>query len=140
MAIVNRDKDASEQRECFTTSIAPSLTGLTYGVCVVPYQSNLVSAMVQGNGLSGSPNYSLWIQRFVVGSGVTSINIGSSLVLTTFGTSGAMTFSIPGSLTYPLQASDVITLSMAAANTATANTTVTVVLRALQDIKTAFGA
>lgn len=139
MAIVNRDLDVSQQRDIITESFA-TVTGGTYGVAVVPYPAQLLAAQTQSNGLSGAPNHSLWIQRFVAGSGITSINIGASMVITTFGTSGSQGYTFNGAnTTYLLQTGDLVMLSTAAANTATLNTTVSVVLKCLQDIKSTFG-
>lgn len=138
MPLVNRDKDVSEQTIDFTCSLG-TVTGQTYAVCVVPWPAQLISAQIAGIGLSGAPNVSLWLQRFVIGSGATSTVIGQSMVLTTYGTSGAMGFTVLNGLTNLLQAGDVISLSQAAANTATVDSAVTVCLKALQDIKSHFG-
>lgn len=140
MAIVNRDKDASEQRDIYNATLNGTITGQTYALCVVPYPGQLVAAAQAVNGLSGSPNHSLWVQRMIVGTGITTFSIGNSLVATTFGTSGAQGFSLPNGPSYLLQTNDIITLSTAAANTAATSVAVTLVIKALQDIKTHFGA
>lgn len=139
MAIVNRDLDPSQQRDIYNCPLVNTITGQTYNLCLVPYPGQIVAAQQAVNGLSGAPNHSLWIQRFIPGTGLTSINIGNSLVATTFGTSGSQGFSLPGAVTYPLQTNDVIMLSTAAANTAATSSTITLVIKALQDIKTVFG-
>lgn len=151
MAICNRDLDSTQQINTFNCSLggnpavtntsAPGIiTGQTYMLAIVPYQSQLASAMVSTMGVSGAPNLSLWVQRFIAGSGVTSMAVGGSLVATTFGTSGAQTFVIAGAGLTGLQAGDVLALSVAAANTAANNVVVTLALKALQDIRTTFGA
>lgn len=140
MAIVNRDLFSTQQRDSYSAALAPTVTGLTYGIMTVPYPATLIAANVAANGLSGAPNFSLWLQRFIVGTGITSIVMGTSQVITTFGTSGAIGFSLNGSgASFPLQAGDQLILSTAAANTATASTSVTLVIQALQDIKSHFG-
>ncbi len=139
MAIVNRDLDASQQRDIYNASLVGTITGQTYQLCVVPYPAQLVAVTQAVNGLSGSPNHSVWVQRFIPGTGLTSVNIGNSLVATTFGTSGVQGFSLPSAASFLLQANDVLLLSTAAANTASVSTTVTLVVKALQDIKTCFG-
>lgn len=141
MAIINRDLDASQQTNVVNASLTNTITGQTYCLGVIPYPAQLIAATQAVIGLSGSPNHSLWLQRFVVGVGVTSVSIGNSLVATTFGTSGVQGFSLPNAatLTLLLQANDMLVLSTGAANTATTNTTVTFVIKALQDIKSAFG-
>lgn len=151
MAICNRDLDSTQQINTFNCSLggnpavaassAPGLiTGQTYQLAIVPYQSTLSSAMVTSVGLSGAPNLSLWVQRFIAGSGLTSMAVGASLVATAFGVSGAQTFTIAGAGLTGLQAGDVLVLSTAAANTAANNVVVTLALKALQDIRTTFGA
>jgi hypothetical protein len=139
MAICNRDLDVSQQRQEYQATIAPTATGLTYLLAVVPYPARLV-AMAQGAvGLSGAPNHSIWLNRFVVGSGITTISFGNSLVTTAMGTSGIQSFSLPLASTFPLQAGDVLLLSTAASNTSAASVCVTTVIQALQDYKTEFG-
>lgn len=151
MAICNRDLDSTQQINTFNCPLggnaavaatsAPGLvTGITYQLAIIPYQSVLSSAMVTAMGVSGSPNLSLWVNRFIAGSGVTSMAIGNSLVATTWGTSGAMTFTISGAGLTGLQAGDVISLSVAAANTAANCAVVTLAIKALQDLRTTFGA
>ena len=140
MAIVNRDLFSTQQRDCYSAALAPTATGLTYAIMTVPYPATLIAANVSANGLSGAPNYSLWLQRFIAGSGITSIPMGTSQVITTFGTSGAIGFSLNGSgASFPLLAGDALILSTAAANTSSASTSVTIVIQALQDIKSHFG-
>lgn len=140
MGIVNRDKDVSEQQAIFEARVQPAVTAATYILMVVPYQAQVMSAMQSVRGLSGAPNHSLWIQRFVAGSGVTSINIGASIVASAFATSAAQTFTLTSAATNLLQAGDLILLSTDAANTASAEVVVALSLKALQDIKTNFGA
>lgn len=139
MAIVNRDLDASQQVETVVATLTGTVTDATLPLCVVPYPARLIGAKQVVTGLSGAPNHSLWIGRFVPGAGMTSINIGSSLVAAVFTTSGAQSFAVPGNVTYPLQEGDQLFLGTAAANTACARVSVTLVLRALQDIKQSFG-
>ena len=151
MAICNRDLDSTQQIYTFNcplvgnaatgTGPVPGLvTGATYQLAIVPYQSTLSAAMVSVSGVSGAPNLSLWVNRFIAGAGVTSMAIGASLVATTFGTSGAQTFTIAGAGLTGLQAGDVISLSVAAANTGANAGSVVLALKALQDIRTTFGA
>jgi hypothetical protein len=139
MAIANRDLDASEQKHTINMTIAPTATGFTYTICEIPYNSILRAAQMNCVGLSGAPNHSLWIQRFIVGTGVTSIVVGNSLVATAWSTSGAQGFSVSAGVSYPLFGGDLILLSTAGANTATAQTTVALVIQALQDYKTQLG-
>ncbi len=140
MGIVNRDLDPSQQQAIFQSQVRPTATASTYILMVVPYQAQVMSAMQTVKGLSGAPNHSLWIQRFIAGSGVTSINIGASIVASAFATSAAQTFTLTSASTNLLQAGDLILLSTDAANTNAAEVAVALSLKALQDIKTNFGA
>lgn len=139
MPVDNRELGTGVQSNAFNATLTKTITGQTYALCVVPYPAQLVAAQQCAAGLSGAPNHSLWLQRFVVGSGVTSINIGNSLVSVVFGTSGIQGFSIPAGASNLLQAGDIVMLSTAAANTASESTTVTLVLKSLQDIRSNFG-
>lgn len=148
MAIVNRELDSSQQVVNLSSTVqvgAPTLAacnGLTNGIAVMPHPGALVGAGVASMGLSGAPNLSLWVNRFVVGSGFTAFCIGASLVAQAFGTSGGQTFSLLAgtAATLPLQTGDVITLCGAGANTGAQAVTVTLAVKALQDIKSQFGA
>lgn len=142
MAIINRSKGESEQKIAWQQVLAPTITSATYVLATMPWPGYLSGAVEVSLGLSGSPNHSLWVTRFNSGTtntGVTTFNVGTSMVVTAYGTSGYMGFSVVSGFSYPLLAGDVISLSTAAANTATANTTVTLVIRATQDIKNFFG-
>lgn len=149
MAICNRDLDPSQQRETFTAVLdrTPSgvsagilnpglATGQTYRVCTIPYPSTLVAAQNAVWGLSGTPVHSLWIYRFA--GGFTSIAVGQTMAPTAFGTSGSLGFSLFAA-SYGLLAGDQLVLYTQGANSAVAESTVTCVVKALQDIKTHFG-
>lgn len=139
MAIINRDLDSSQQSAVLSGGVQNSVTGATYSVVVVPFQSQLLAAQQVVTGLSGAPNHSLWVQRWA--GGVTSVVIGASMVSTAFATSGSQTFTIVNSgLSFLLQAGDAILLATAAANTGAAQVTVSLAIKALQDIKTSYGA
>lgn len=139
MAIVNRDLDSSQQVVNFNAIVANTTVGGSYAVAVMPSPGQLVGAGIVSKGLSGAPNLSLWIERFVVGTGYTAIAIGASLVAQALGTSGGQTFNVGAGVTWTLQAGDVISLASAGANTAATHHTVTLSVKALQDIKTQFG-
>jgi len=120
--------------------VGTTFGGMTNGIAVIPCPGQLVGAGVACMGLSGAPNLSLWINRFVVGTGFTAINVGASLVAQALGTSGGQTFNVGSGVTWSLQAGDVICLASAGANTAIQACTVTLAVKALQDIKSSFGA
>lgn len=149
MALVNRDKDTTEQREVFTAVLtstpsgisagidSPGLaTGSTLRICTIPYPASLVAAQNAVWGLSGTPVHSLWIYRFA--GGFTSIAVGQTMAPTAFGTSGTLGFSLFGA-SWNLLSGDQLVLYTQGANSAVAEATVTCVVRALQDIKSHFG-
>lgn len=150
MAIVNRDLDPSQQRQTYQalldrtpSSISAGIanpglsTGNTFLVCNIPFPSQLMAASEACYGTSGSPVHSLWIYRFA--AGFTSIAIGQTMAITAFGTSGIQGFSLFAATTFQLLAGDQLVLYTQASNAAVANAMVTVVVKALQDIKTDFG-
>lgn len=143
MAIVNRDLDPSQQIVNFQANLVVGSTGygigLTQAVAIMPSAGQLVSAGVACQGLSGAPNLSLWLNRFVVGTGFTSICIGASLVAQSLGTSGGQTFNVGAGVTWPLQAGDVVTLCMDGSNVAARSVSINLAVKALQDIKSQFG-
>lgn len=140
MAIVNRDLDSSQQIMNYNTLVANTTVGASYALCVVPMPGTLLGAGVISKGLSGAPNLSLWIERFIAGAGYTAINVGASMAAWVYGTSGGQTFNVGAGITFPLQAGDAISLATAGANTAALAHTVTLAIKATQDIKSQFGA
>lgn len=162
MAITNRDLDLTERRHNIAAGFANTVTSATYTICVVPFPAMLVSAGEVNMGLSGSPNHSIAVWRFNAGAGLTNYVLGQSIsVAAAFGASGGQTYVCQGctyiggytnaagvtgavgftiiGATYALQTGDVLVLQTAGANTATAFTQVTLVLQALQDIRSEFG-
>lgn len=150
MAIINRDLGSSQQRETYQVRVGATVTGATYLLMQVSSPSQIVAAGVAVSGLSGAPNHSLWLGRFIVGTGYTSMAVGASLAPSAYGTSSGGTFAVlsqgasfslqaGSSATYPLQTGDVLMLSTAGANTATADTVLTLVVQNLQDVLQKFG-
>lgn len=138
MAIVNRDLDGTQQVETLVGQVSGTVSGNTYCMATIPYPAQVIAASECAMGLSGAPNHSLWIQRFIAGSGVTSIAIGASMAAVAFGTSGGQSFTLISAFTNLLQTGDLVLLSVDGANTAAKHVSVTLVVQALQDIKTSF--
>ncbi len=149
MPICNRDLDVSEQTRTFQAVLNgtpsgvsagvmnPGLsTGQTFRVCTIPYPAQLTAVDYAVWGLSGAPVHSLWLYRFA--GGFTAIAVGQTMAVTAFGTSGVLGVSLFGA-SWQLLAGDQIVLYTQAANTAVAESTVTVCVKALQDIKNHFG-
>lgn len=139
MPIVNRDLDSSQQTSVMSVSLSGTVTSATYILATFPSPAQLIAVHQSALGLSGAPNHSLWLNRFVVGAGVTSVAIGMSMATSAYGTSGAQGFTVISGSSNLIQADDVLVLSTAAANTAAASLNITLAVKALQDIKTSFG-
>lgn len=151
MSIVNRDLNSTQQRECFQANLTSTyagtsagivdpgvLAGFTYPIFTVPYPASLQVAEEVVWGLSGSPVHSLWIYRFA--GGFTSIQVGASLAITAYGTSGALGVSLYAGISYPLMTGDQVVLYAQGSGSAVAEATVTCVIQCLQDYKSYFGA
>jgi len=151
MAIVNRDKDASEQRDVVQVSLDRTASGISAGIMnpvvgtastfvllTATRPTQLVCGAFSAYGLSSTPNYQVWVQRFA--GGITATQVGPSVAPTAFGTSGSIAWSaLAAAASYPLQAGDQLLLTSTGSNTASALLQVTLVTKALQDIKTDFG-
>ena len=143
MAIVNRDKDASEQRYVFTfnSQVTVGVSGLIQ-LGMVPCGAQILQIAMAALGISGSPTVGLQIQRFVVGSGLTTFALNGSSLLTmqAFSTSGLQLQILPasGNSLALLQKGDLMQLVTSGANTA-AQYVAECVLQILQDVKTDYG-
>ena len=141
MAIVNRDKDSSEQKSTHHISSGLVATGVTLPVMQVPYQAEIKDVKLAAQGLSGSPFYSLEVLRW--GAGITAIlGLANTLTAAAIGNSQApqgFSLQASGNTLIQVEQGDLIVLRSGAANTAADLVQVTVVLQALQDIKTHFG-
>lgn len=140
MGIINRTLDASEKKEAIAQRIGPTVTGVAYPIYTAAYPSTISDARAVALGLSGTPTSTLGIQRFIAGTGATTITVGGALTAVAFGTSGLQRFSLPatGSTLLNLQAGDVLTVTTGGTNAALVNLQVTVVTEAIQDIKSYF--
>lgn len=137
MAIVNRTLDPSQQQSEYTATYPLTATGVTLQIAAIPYPATLKAVAVSAIGLSGAPTFDLRVQRFIVGTGVTSIAGGATtLTATAWGTSGvqSMVLAASGNSLLSLQSKDVLALAVGGSNTAAANIVAAVVIQATQDI------
>lgn len=142
MAIVNRDFDNSQQRDVFFYS-NPLISGTSslINLAVASCAQQLLVIASEAFGVSGAPQVAIQVQRFVVGSGLTTIALNGSSLLTVsaYSTSGMQTHSIPtGSTLLLLQKGDLVQAVTSIANTA-AVYAFECVLLTLQDIKQNYG-
>ena len=151
MAIVNRDLDPTQQRYVFSnaglfyngTSAVLNTVGSSQiiNVGIAPCASQLLQVATSAFGLSGSPIIGVQVQRFVVGSGLTTIAWSTSLLtVTAFSTSGIQTQLLPasGASGFGLLKGDAIQMITSGANTS-AVYMVEAVLQILQDVKSDYG-
>lgn len=142
MAICNRDLDASQQKTSLRANVAALGTGLTLPLVIIDSPASIVSAKVAAFGISGTPTAALTIQRFIVGSGVTSYLGGfTTLTLQAAGTSGVQSVvtAAAGSTALNLLAGDVIMVTSGGSNAAVTGLAVDLVIQYTQDIKSFFG-
>jgi hypothetical protein len=147
--LVNRDKDQSEQRDVYQVQCGNIATGATVPLMSAPNPCQIVSVQESAVGISGAPVHTLFVCRFVVGTGTTTIALSATLSPTAFGTSGLVGWSTASfGVTTPAQGNttavqllqgDQLFLVSTGANTSAYQPVVTIVTKALQDIKTHFG-
>ena len=152
MAIVNRDKDPSEQLEVLSyTLFAPSAAagsfslGATYQLGNLPFPCEIKKIEATANSLSGAPSIEVEIYKFVAGAGVTiNSSVMAAMVVPAFGTSGiaiSASLGVAGSTQVQAAAQDQLVAVITGANTAViGNLTVNVVVKRLQDIVSFYGA
>lgn len=137
MAIVNRDLDASQQKDVINfRSGAAVATGASLNAAVIAFPCALQSVAAYATGVSNAMQVAFNIQRFAGGATVIALGV-SNLVLVNFGTSGILGFSglaAPGSTLLNLQQGDVLNLVTSVANGNALDLVVNFVVKKLQDI------
>ena len=147
MAVINRTKDATEQRWPLHNYFGAVATGVTGVIAHIPWPCVLESGQVAAFGLSGAPNYTITVNRFIAGAGATAIIVGTgtSNVPSAYGTSGVAGTGASGlvmawgSTLMNLLPNDVIMFTSGVANTAVTGLAFTLVVRPTQDVKVHFG-
>lgn len=138
MAIVNRDLDASQQKDVVNFRSAGAVaTGASLNVCVIPYPCVLQSVNTYATGVSNAMQVAVNVQRWV-SAGVTVIACGiSNIVLQNYSLSGILGFSglaAPGSTLLALQTGDVLNLVASVSNGNALELNMDFVLKKSQDI------
>lgn len=143
MALINRDKDASEQKTEFSVNLQNTVAAATYLLWQAPYPCEVRQLTQAASGLSGAPFHFIDVYRFVVGAGATTITgLHASVAVTAVGTSGVQGFSVlapSSSSLIVLQAKDCLVLRTAVANTAVAQVQVSGIVKKLEDILSTYG-
>lgn len=137
MAITNRDKDASEQKDVIHFhSVGAVATGTTLYFGVVPAPALLQSVKAAAHGVSSAMQVTFNVERFT-SAGITVIPVGiSNLVLQNMSVSGALGFSglaAQGSTLLQLQDGDVLTGTTSVANGNALDLTLELVIKKTQD-------
>lgn len=143
MAIVNRDLDASQQKDVLCAQLKTVNTGVTMPVMAIPYPCTIQALRVGAIGTSGAPQWDFLVSRFIVGTGNTVFTIGiSNLILAAIGTSGSLGHSglaAAGSTLLNLAANDVLMVNASGANTNVTDATLSLIVKKTQDILSHFG-
>lgn len=137
MGLINRDKDVSEQKQLVEVLIDDTITARVYPLYTAPRAQNLVDARNICLGLSAAPTMSLFLNRFVIGTGGQSFAVGGALTVSAFGTSGAQQYSLPasGSSLLAMQSGDWLSVKAGGAGAAVTDNIVELVVQDLADIK-----
>lgn len=161
MGILNRTKEASEQKERFFINLTGAVggasaiisTGATFPAMIVPYPATVSGAQLAAVGISGSPQYTIAVNRFIAGTGFTTwvLATGASNIPAEFGTSGPGVFGTSafgqsgmlltnahGSTLNILMANDLLTVTTGGTNAAARSVAMCVVLQPIQDVKVNF--
>lgn len=140
MAIVNRDKDSSEQYQVVNFPAGAVATGSTREVWVAPFPCTISAIKAMAAGLSGAPQALVKINRFIVGTGVTAITVHAAQAIPAFSTSGLFGLSLPasGSTLLNMTANDVLEITTSGSNTAFGDLNLAVKVQKTQDILSFF--
>lgn len=144
MAILNRSKDASEQKEVINAALGAVATGSTKQVLIVPYPCTIQPQVkVAATGVSNAMQIAFQVNRFIAGTGATAINLGiSNVVLQNVGTSGPLGFSglaAVGSTLLNLAANDVLQVVSSVASGNATDLVIDLVIKKTQEIVSVYG-
>lgn len=138
MAIVNRDLDASQQKDVIQfRSTAAVATSSSLNIAIIPYPCALQSVLTYSTGTSNAMQLAVNVQRWTAG-GVTVVALGlSNIVLQDYSVSGAINFSglaAPGSTLLLLQQGDILNLVSSVTNGNALALVMDFAVKKLQDI------
>lgn len=136
MAIVNRDKDASEQKCVLHGFQSGNLVAAqTMHMAIMPWPCTIESLKVSAVGVSNAP---AWSFEKLTGTGASGIAMGlTSMTIQARGTSGAQGFSLlaaAGSTLLNFAAGDVLSIVQAGASVSVNGFAFEVVVKKTQDI------
>lgn len=135
MAIVNRDKDASEQRDVWAESLGAVATGVTKHFMIVPYPCVLEQVRVSAQGVSNAMQVAL---EKITGATSSGIPMGiSNIVLQNRSVSGIVGFSglaAVGSTLLNLAYGDVVQVITSVTNGNATDLDLQMIVKKTQDI------
>lgn len=135
MALVNRDKDLSEQKQEINVCLGSMATGVTRFAFLVPSPATLELVRASAAGVSNAMQLAFEVIR---GAGSSGIVMGiSNMVLQNRSTSGVVGYSglaASGSTLLNLSAGDVVQVISSVANGNATDLSLNFVLRKTQDI------
>lgn len=146
MGIIERSLGDSQKRAQFVNwDAANVVTGTTAIIAAIPCAASLDAVQVMANGISGSPVYTMFVQRFIVGTGFTTFALGTSFAPSEYGTSGV--FSLTAGLSLPqigstltsLLQNDLLVLVTGGSNAAVKSVSVNLAIRPVVDVFKFFG-
>lgn len=147
MSICNRDLSLGQQRQDYHTArtlgVAAS-AAVSYVLMNVPYPSALSGINIAAVSISGAPQIAIEVRRFVVGAGATTLvaALGGTQTILAYGTSGAMSVSLPsvGSTLVQLQTNDmIVATALFGAGNVAIEADIAICINALQDFKSQYG-
>ncbi len=138
MGIINRTNDASQQKDVIEVLVDDTITGRVYPIYTAPRAQTLLDARNICLGLSAAPTMSLFVNRFIVGTGGFSAAVGGALTVAAYGTSGAQQYSLPavGSSLLAMQSGDWLSVKAGGAGAAVTDNIINLVVQNIQDVKT----
>ena len=145
MAIVNRDKNVTEQIENFPARLttAGSSIAVTYHVAQAPFPGTLRYVEVAANAISNAPVLSVSVKRNTSGGVTTIPYVGTTLAVVAYGISypyQGFSLAAPGSTLLNLLAGDVVVVVQEiGATMAVTDAVISVGIQATQDYKEHFG-
>ena len=138
MAIQNRDLGTSQQRETVYSAYGAIATGGTQLICLVPFPAQVATGAVNFYGVSNTPALNIDVTRYLP-AGVTTIT-GVITAQAQPGATIATGFTVSsGASLVSLQTGDQLVGRITGANANVTGAVLTLVLQALQDVKTHFG-
>lgn len=147
MALVNRDKDVSEQKDYLSYSSNSGnagglgntalVTGMTRMISIVPYPCTIAGMAVAAQGVSTAMQVA-FSRQYITSGGATVVGIGiSNLVLVNYASIGMYGYSglaAAGSTLLNCNAGDMILLTTSVANSACSDLLLSIIVKKTQEI------